>query len=195
VDVVIPRWEWRTFGAELGAADAEFGAVEPESVQESDEVYLLSPATEAAVKIRAGLMDIKQLEHVDEAGLEQWRPAMKESFPLPPGEAVKVCAELGVPAPAQGAEAFSLEEFLAVLAAPVRGVHAVAVHKFRRHFTFKKCMVEMTAVTAAGQETRTLAIETTDAGRVLAAVTELGLSDRRNTSYPRWLKATVGMKD
>jgi exopolyphosphatase / guanosine-5'-triphosphate,3'-diphosphate pyrophosphatase len=195
VDVIVPRWEWRTFGTKLGAADAEFGAREPESVQESDEVYLLSPATEAAVKVRAGLMDIKQLEHVDAAGLEQWRPAMKETFPLPQGEAAKVCVELGVAVPPPETAAFSLEEFLAVLAAPERGVHAVAVHKLRRHFTFNDCMVEMTAVAAGGQTTRTLAIETTDAGRVLAAVKELGLSDRRNTSYPRWLKAAIGMKD
>jgi exopolyphosphatase/guanosine-5'-triphosphate,3'-diphosphate pyrophosphatase len=195
VGEIVPRWEWRTFGAELGAADARFAALEPELVQESDEIYLLSPATEAAVKIRAGLMDIKQLEHVDEAGLEQWRPAMKETFPLPHGEAVKVCAELGVAAPPPGTDAFSLDAFLAVLADPERGVRAVAVHKVRRHFTFSDCMVEMTAVTAEGHGARTLAIETTDAGRVFAVVRELGLSERRNTSYPRWLKATIGMKD
>ena len=82
-----------------------FAALEPELTQESDETYLLSPGTDAAVKIRAGLMDIKVLEHVNEAGLEQWRPAMKETFPLPRGEADKVCAALRVSAPPPGAEA------------------------------------------------------------------------------------------
>ena len=65
MDTIVPRWEWRTFGDEFGAADAAFAALEPELVQESDETYLLSPGADAAVKIRAGLMDIKLLEEVN----------------------------------------------------------------------------------------------------------------------------------
>jgi exopolyphosphatase/guanosine-5'-triphosphate,3'-diphosphate pyrophosphatase len=194
MDTIVPRWEWRTFGAEFGAADAVFAALEPELIQESDETYLLSPGVDAAVKIRAGLMDIKLLEHVSEAGLEQWRPAMKETFPLPRDEADKVCAALGVFAPPAGTAAFSLDEFLAVLAAPERGVRAVAVHKRRLHFTINGCMSEVTEVIAEGQKVRTLAIETTDADRVIATVRDLGLSGRENTSYPRWLKAAAGME-
>ena len=191
---IVPRWEWRTFGAELGAADATFAALEPELVQESDEIYLLSPGTDAAVKIRAGLMDIKLLEEVNAEGLEQWRPAMKETFPLPRGEADKVCAALGVTAPSPGTDAFSLDEFLAVLAAPERGVRAVAVHKRRLHYTVNECMSEVTEVEAEGKKARTLAIEAADAERVIATVHDLGLSGRVNTSYPRWLRATVGME-
>jgi exopolyphosphatase/guanosine-5'-triphosphate,3'-diphosphate pyrophosphatase len=191
---IVPRWEWRTFGTEFGAADEAVAALEPELTQESDETYLLSPGTDAAVKIRAGLMDIKQLEHVGEAGLEQWRPAMKETFPLPRGEADKVCAALRVSAPPEGADAYSLDEFLAVLAAPERGVRAVAVHKRRLHYTLGGCMTEVTDVEAAGRKIRTIALESEDAERVAATVRELGLADRGNTSYPRWLKSVAGME-
>jgi exopolyphosphatase / guanosine-5'-triphosphate,3'-diphosphate pyrophosphatase len=192
-DTIIPRWEWRTFGTDFGAADATFAALEPELTQESDEVYLLSPGTDAAVKIRAGLMDIKELREVSEAGLEQWRPAMKATFPLPRAEALKVCAELRVSVPPAGKSAFSLDEFLALLAAPERGVRAVGVHKRRRHYTINGCMAEVAEVTAEGHAIRTLAVELDDADRVADTVRELGLSDRRNTSYPRWLKTAVGM--
>jgi exopolyphosphatase/guanosine-5'-triphosphate,3'-diphosphate pyrophosphatase len=191
--IIVPRWEWRTFGTEFGAADEAVAALEPELTQESDETYLLSPGTDAAVKIRAGLMDVKELEHVDEAGLEQWRPAMKETFPLPRGEAERVCAALQVSAPPADAYAYSLEEFLALLAAPERGVHAVAVHKRRLHYTLGGCMTEVTDVVAEGRPIRTLALELEDAERVAATVRELGLADRGNTSYPRWLKAAAGM--
>jgi exopolyphosphatase / guanosine-5'-triphosphate,3'-diphosphate pyrophosphatase len=190
----VPRWEWRTFGSDFGAADETFAALEPELTQESDEIYLLSPGTDAAVKIRAGLMDIKELQEIDEAGLQQWRPAMKETFPLPRGEADRVCAELRVSAPSPRTGSYSLDEFLAVLAAPERGVRAVAVHKRRLHYTLNGCMVEVTEVLAEGQTTRTLAAELDDAERVAATVRELGLFDRENTSYPRWLKAAVGME-
>ena len=194
MSMIVPRWEWRTFGSDFGAADETFAALQPELTQESDEIYLLSPGTDAAVKIRAGLMDIKELKEVDEAGLEQWRPAMKETFPLPRGEADKVCAELRVSAPWPGTDPFSLDEFLAVLAAPERGVRAAAVHKRRLHYTLNGCLVEVTAVVAEGQAVRTLAVELDDAERVVATVRELGLFDRENTSYPRWLKAAVGME-
>ena len=192
--IIVPRWEWRTFGTEFGAADAAVAAPKPELTQESDETYLLSPGTDAAVKIRAGLMDIKELEHVDEAGLEQWRPAMKETFPLPRDEAVRVCAALCVIAPPADTYEYSLDEFLALLAAPERGVRAVAVHKRRLHYTLGGCMTEVTDVVAEGQRIRTIALESEDAERVAATVRELGLADRGNTSYPRWLKTAAGME-
>ena len=194
MDKIVPRWEWRTFGSEFGTADATFADLEPELVQESDETYLLSPGADVAVKIRAGLMDVKVLEHVDEAGLEQWRPAMKETLPLPRREAEKVCAALGVSGPPPGIAAFSLDELLALLAVPERGVRAVAVHKRRLHFTINECMAEMTEVVADGKAARTVAIESADAERVVATVRHLGLFGRENTSYPRWLKAVVGME-
>lgn len=194
MDRIVPRWEWRTFGSDFGVADATFAGLEPELVQESDETYLLSAGADAAVKIRAGLMDVKELEHVNEAGLEQWRPAMKETLPLARREAEKVCAALGVSGPPAGVNAFSLDEFLALLAVPERGVRAVAVHKRRLHYTINECMAELTEVVADGKAARTVAIEGANAERVAATVGQLGLSGRENTSYPRWLKAAVGME-
>jgi exopolyphosphatase/guanosine-5'-triphosphate,3'-diphosphate pyrophosphatase len=73
-------------------------------------------------------------------------------------------------------------------------VRAVAVHKRRLHYTVNGCMSEVTEVIAEGKKVRRLAIESEDADRVVAAVRELGLADRSNTSYPRWLKAAVGME-
>ena len=41
---IIPRWEWRVFGDGFGAAEAALAAQTPETVEESDELYLLSAA-------------------------------------------------------------------------------------------------------------------------------------------------------
>ena len=38
---VVPRWEWRTFGATFGAADAVLAGLTPTAVEESGELYLL----------------------------------------------------------------------------------------------------------------------------------------------------------
>jgi exopolyphosphatase/guanosine-5'-triphosphate,3'-diphosphate pyrophosphatase len=55
---VAGRWEWRAFGERFGAAEGRFAALAPEGVQESDDLYLLSPVVDATVKVRADLMDI-----------------------------------------------------------------------------------------------------------------------------------------
>ncbi len=193
MSTIIPRWEWRTFGTRFGAADAKFAALATEKVQESDEIYLLSPVTDANVKIRAELMDLKTLEQTSQAGLEQWRPVMKASFPLAPGDVGTVCAALGVPPPA-GRDAFTLDQLVAELGAPARGVRAVVVHKRRLRYTINGCMSEMTEVVVDGAPVRTVAIESEDAGRVVEAVREMGLAGFPNISYPRGLKAVVGMK-
>ena len=58
-----------------------FAALTEEKVQHSEEVYLVAAGSDANVKIRDELLDIKLLEHVDSNGLEQWRPVLKEPFP------------------------------------------------------------------------------------------------------------------
>ena len=68
--------------ARISARPKRFAALEPEKVQKSEEIYLLAAGSDANVKIRDGLLDIKLLEHVDANGLEQWRPVLKEPFPL-----------------------------------------------------------------------------------------------------------------
>jgi len=73
-------------------------------------------------------------------------------------------------------------------------MRAVAVHKRRLHYTVNGCMSEVTEVVAGAKKVRTLAIESEDADRVIATMRQLGLSSHANTSYPRWLKAAVGME-
>ena len=53
--VIVPRWEWRSFGEGLGEAAASLAELGgDERVEESDELYLLSTAGDESVKVRAG---------------------------------------------------------------------------------------------------------------------------------------------
>jgi exopolyphosphatase/guanosine-5'-triphosphate,3'-diphosphate pyrophosphatase len=187
---IVPRWEWRTFGTTFGVADERFAALAAERVQESDETYLLSPASDANVKIRDALMDVKSLVEVAH-GLEQWRPVMKATFPLSRDVVKDVCAALGVAVPAALGDAVSLEQLAAGLAE--RGVRAIAVHKRRVRYTVDGCTSEVTDVVADGKPVRTIAIESEDAAGVLGAVRAMGLAGFENISYPRGLKSLVGM--
>jgi exopolyphosphatase/guanosine-5'-triphosphate,3'-diphosphate pyrophosphatase len=191
VATIVPRWEWRTFAASFGDADRRLRELSPGPVNESDELYFLSPHGDANVKIRDGLVDIKTLEKVDAHGLEQWRPVLKAAFPLPAATVAEVCAALGV-APLPVRDAYALEPMRDELTRPSRGVRAVPIHKKRQRYSVGGCMAERTELSADGRATRTVAIEFEDPERVWAAVREMGLERFENLSYPRGLKRLLG---
>jgi exopolyphosphatase/guanosine-5'-triphosphate,3'-diphosphate pyrophosphatase len=185
--VIVPRWEWRTFGEEFGEAEERFAALRPEGVEESDELYLLSPGGGASVKVRGGLMDLKRLERVGDDGLEQWRPVLKAPFPLPAEDAGTVLQALGVE-PRLERAGYTLDQLLEE--AP--DLRTVEVHKRRQRYTVDGCMAELSEFGVEGATTRTIAVESEDAELVTATVRELGLASRRNVNVPRGLKALVG---
>jgi exopolyphosphatase/guanosine-5'-triphosphate,3'-diphosphate pyrophosphatase len=191
---IIPRWEWRTFGESFGESDGRLAALESLGVQESDELYLLSPVTDENVKVRDLLMDIKTLKQVNSDGLEQWEPVMKGAFPLPVPEVKHVLEALGIAPPPLARPDYTLEQFVAELVEPSGRLRAVKVHKKRTRYKVDGCMSEMTEVVADGRKTRTVAIESEDPTRVMAARRKLGLDGFENINYPRGLKQLVGMK-
>jgi exopolyphosphatase/guanosine-5'-triphosphate,3'-diphosphate pyrophosphatase len=191
---IVPRWEWRTFGESFGGAEELLAQGGPTGVQESDEIYLLSEESDASVKIRDGLMDVKRLEAVDADGLEQWRPVLKTSFPLAASGAATVLDALGVPARELARDAYTLEQLVAELVRPDPALADVAVHKRRVHYEFGGCMAEVSEVLAGGREGRTIAVEAEDPALVIAAVRELQLADRPNVCLARGLKSLIGFE-
>lgn len=193
MNAITLRWEWRTFGTDFGDAERRIAALEAGETEESDELYFLGAADDANVKVRNRLMDIKMLEQVDADGLQRWRPSLKGEFPLSGAQMAQVCAALRV-APPPPRASHSLEQLRAELTDPSRGVHTVAVHKRRTRLRVSDCLAERTEVTAGGRRTRTVAVELEDPARVLAAVRSLGLERFENTSYPRGLRALLGLR-
>jgi len=188
---IVPRWEWRTFGVRLGAAEAVFAKLSPDSVEESDELYLLSAADGDTVKFRDDLMDVKQLRDVDGDGLEQWLPVLKASFPLPADVAASVLEGLHVSAPPPERDAYTLVELLEDLGQADAAVIPVDVHKRRQRYKAHGCAAELTDVRTERGSTRSIAVESEDPAAVTAAVRALGLERRRNTNYPRGLRSLV----
>ncbi len=190
METIVPRWEWRSFGARFGEAEKRLAALTPKGVQESDEIYLLSGAG-GNVKIRAALMDIKVLREVNADGLEQWIPVMKASFPISAADAARVFEALQLPIPSLAPAGYALDAFIAAFAAPGAAIRAVEVHKRRTRYTVGGCMAELSEVRVDGKPIRTIAIESEDAAAVIRAVKDLGLAGHVNTSYPKGLARVV----
>jgi exopolyphosphatase / guanosine-5'-triphosphate,3'-diphosphate pyrophosphatase len=190
---IVPRWEWRAFGRSFGSAEKRFGALSPERVQESDELYLLSRTADENVKVRDGLLDVKQLEHVNADGLEQWVPVLKAPFPIPAAEVASVLERLDAAVLPLSRDSYTLDELVSELVVPSADLLTLHVHKRRQRYTIGGCMTELTDLRTDAGETRTVAVESEDPGRVIATVRDLGLASYSNVSFPRGLKALVGL--
>ena len=83
------------FAERFGAAELRLASLATAPPEVSDEQYVLGLRSEASIKVRDALMDIKRLEHVDDHGLEQWRPVMKAAFPLAQADVIAVIEALG----------------------------------------------------------------------------------------------------
>ncbi len=188
--LIVPRWEWRTFGATPDAADVIVAGSTPTGVEESDELYLVSEDGDN-VKIRAELLDIKSLRHVDRHGLQQWEPTLKAAFPLTAADVATAFGALRQPLPVAVADGCPQAAFLEELVVSGPEVRLVSVHKRRVRYRYGECMVELTDIAVGDLRTPTLAVEAEDPAAVWAAVTGLGLGERVNTSVPRGLLALV----
>ena len=112
---------------------------------------------------------------------------MKSPLPISAADARAVLAALNVDAPPLELDAYDVADLARASAA----VTPVPVHKSRRHYTFQGCMAELTDLRTARGTTPTIAVESEDAARVLAAVRDLGLDSRPNVSVPRALAARL----
>jgi exopolyphosphatase/guanosine-5'-triphosphate,3'-diphosphate pyrophosphatase len=192
VTEIVPRWEWRTFGAQLGEAGARLEALEPERVEDSDELYVLALDSDASMKVRGGVLDVKRLERVDDDGLEQWMPVAKASFPVGAAAIVRLEEALKAPAHMLDRAEYTLDQLLAEVVGPSSELMAVPVHKHRAHYTVGGAMVELSEIGTERGSRQTIAVESEDPALVVATVRELGFETRPNVSLPRELKALAG---
>jgi len=187
---IVPRWEWRSFGHRFPAAEASLSHLKPGGVQESYEVYLLSAGGEN-VKVRDALMDVKVLRETNADDLQQWTPVMKAAFPLSATDTAKVLAALHLTVPEPLCDSYTLDAFLAAFAGQGSDIRVAHVHKRRVRYTVDGCMAELSDIVVDGKPTRTIAVESEEAGAVVRAVVGLGLGGYVNLSYPRALVALL----
>ena len=142
-EAIVPRWEWRMFAERFGAAERRLASLATAPLEVSDEQYVLGLRSEASIKVRDALMDIKRLEHVDDHGLEQWRPVMKAAFPLAQADVIAVIEALGTsPADLVRAE-YTFDELVAEVLRLVRGRAGARRAQKRARFTVGACMAEL----------------------------------------------------
>jgi exopolyphosphatase/guanosine-5'-triphosphate,3'-diphosphate pyrophosphatase len=138
-------------------------------------------------------MDIKTLQRVNDDGLEQWIPVMKESFPIDVDVMRNVYDHWQVSPPDLDQPAYTYEEFLGELVRAHPDLTAVNVFKKRTGYMINDCIVEIANLRFDDTPIRTVAVEMADPDLVIRTVDELGLSDFENINYVRALKRFAGI--
>ncbi len=192
---IIPRWEWRTFGKEFGAAEERIKSHEMGNFKKSSEKYILSRRSNENCKIRDDLMDIKSLRQVNEDKLEQWYPTMKESFPMTKETIETLFRDyFKVSVPEFKRDSYTYEQYLDELVAPHPDLEIVDVYKERSIYVINMAIVEIAETTFNGVATRTVCVEHEDPANVIKTVRELGLEGFPNINYIKAMKQAVGME-
>ena len=192
--IIIPRWEWRTFGEAFGEGEARIQAHPQGNFKKSGEKYILSRKSDENCKIRDDLMDIKSLQQVNNDKLEQWYPTLKEGFPISKLAVERLFKEFfKADVPALEKDSYSYEEFLALVGQQPDLV-VVDVEKERSIYTINMAIVEIADVAFNGVATRTVCVEHADPEVVMKTVRELGLEGFENINYIQAMKKAVGIK-
>lgn len=190
---IIPRWEYRVFAEDLGAVEGNIRAHECTRVLDTAEDYIICRSSGNNVKIRDGLLDIKQLENVNDDTLEQWMPVLKVGFPCPADDVGKVFSAFGLTRPEMARAEYTYGQFIAEVVGGDDGLAVVKVVKKRHGFMIREAIVEVAEVTFDGVPLKTAAVEHIDPALVMEIVRELGLDALPNINYIKAMKRAVGM--
>lgn len=191
-----PRFEFRIFGNNLDSFENKIQALSPkEMTRQMDSIYLLTPwKRKNNVKIREGVMDIKNLEKEYE-GLQQWNPFLVGEFPLP-ANVIKtvVFPALGIESPVFARKVYSLKQFLEEVVSVDPDLAVSYVWKTRHAYTVGECITEIAEIKVNGASIKTICIEAEDPKKVLNAKEMLGMNKKlENVSYPLAMKRIMGL--
>ncbi|MBL6989149.1 MAG: hypothetical protein ISR65_05200 [Bacteriovoracaceae bacterium] len=191
-----PRFEFRTFGQNLGHVDELMRKHSKcEIIRESNEIYIMSAGNnENNTKIRDAKMDIKVFVK-EEKGLQQWNPRMKGEFPMKT-EVIRdeVFPAFGVSVPDFSRAEYTLEQYLDEIIKPHPDLSAARIFKRRFAFTINGVIAETAEIHINGARIQTACLESTDLDAVNKAREMVDLADKENINYLMAIKRVIGME-
>lgn len=192
---IVPRAEFRVFGQ--GVIDivglAMWNAqARLFKIRQSKEIYILSRHTsEANVKIRDGLLDIKTKVGETAEGYEIFQPRGKFEFPVEQEELVVIFENLQIPFTPEK-PAYSLDDFLGIVEGHADLV-AVDVEKERYGFSVDGVICEYAEILFNGAMIESACVESEDYQAMKEVIRKLEIDQFANTNYLMAAKRVVNM--
>jgi hypothetical protein len=193
---LIPRFEFRTFAQTFGLVAGKIRRYSVcHDIGESAEQYLVSADVEDQnVKVRDGRLEIKRLVEQRDR-LERWEPVAGEAFPVA-REFLRATLfpALHLREAKLGRAQYSRNDLLDAVVWPHQDVWQACVCKRRFRFAIDNCATEIDELLINGAAICSVAVESEDAGVVLAVIDKLGLAEYENINYPRAIRRIMGLE-
>jgi hypothetical protein len=193
---IVPRAEFRVFGK--GVIDLvkekmwNGKTVLFQARKMPAETYFLSARTsEANVKVRDGLLDIKTKTGETPEGYEIFQPRGKFQFPVKKADFQTILSNLKVEM-ALTQDTYTIDDFIAA-ARQHPDMAAVSVEKMRWGFTIEGVICEYAQVWFNGAMVESACAESENYAGMKAVVEGLGIAALPNTNYLKAAKRVVGM--
>ncbi|MTJ92156.1 MAG: hypothetical protein F8N36_04720 [Desulfovibrio sp.] len=194
---IVPRAEFRVFGH--GIIDTvkqrmwNCSAVLHKARKMPAETYFLSVnTTEANVKVRDGLLDIKTKTGETPEGYEIFQPRGKFQFPVSRQDLSVILGHLKVEMPLDKST-YEIEEFIEMARAHPQ-LAPVTVEKMRYGFTVDGIICEFAQVWFNGALVESACCESENYAGMRKAVEYLGLADMPNINYLKAARRIIGME-
>ena len=194
---IVPRAEFRVFGH--GIIDTvkqrmwNCSAALHKARKMPAETYFLSVnTTEANVKVRDGLLDIKTKTGETPEGYEIFQPRGKFQFPVSKQDLSVILGHLKVEMPLDK-PTYELEDFIEMARAHPQ-MAPVTVEKMRYGFTVDGIICEFAQVWFNGALVESACCESENYAGMRKAVESLGLADMPNINYLKAARRIIGME-
>jgi hypothetical protein len=194
---IVPRAEFRVFGH--GVIDLVKGTIWNgktvlfQARKMPAETYFLSNLTsEANVKVRDGLLDIKTKVGETPEGYEIFQPRGKFQFPVKREDLATILSHLKVDT-ALDQETYTLDDFIA-FARRHPALCPVSVEKMRYGFTIDGIICEYAQVWFNGALVESACAESENYAGMKKVVEGMGIAAMPNTNYLKAAKRVVGME-
>lgn len=191
---IVLRWEWRTFAPQLTLPGEWPAAPSPDGAAASDETYFVSLRSMHNVKLRQGRLELKRLRRVDPDGLELWDPVLTVILPATVAALGELWRVWQVAPPGLPDTLLTAADLVQKVVSRSPWLRSVRVSKQRVPLSLAPCNGERVTLLVDGERWESVAVESEDPAKVLAAVRRLGLERLPNTNYPRMLKDFLGAR-
>jgi hypothetical protein len=173
------RWEWRVFSDRpFDALAPLFDRLQPSNRKQNADIYIISPDTDANLKIRNNMLDVKTLLEKSRSGAERWSPVFRCSFPPQEDSLAELEKQTGFKAPAAFWRGNGETEW----------PRLVRVEKDRSIYVVEKTIIETGTADFCGERRWTLCAEGLDLEQIEYFAQGCGLAAQPVMGYVKMLK-------
>lgn len=179
------RWEWRVFSDRPFARFAAFLRRLKAANHKTDcDTYIISKNTNANIKIREGMLDIKLITGVSELRAERWRPAFRAHFPPALSDFAAISGCTGTDFPVSFSEGV-LPDF--------EWLRSVKVRKKRDIYLVENAIIEHGTIDVDGAAKWTFCVESADLSQVECFIRGAHMEKEPAANYVTFLKNFLKM--